>query len=177
MAQAAASASSGGTSLSIRGITAWIVVALPTFLLLWVAAVVAVVGLPYYLTDDPARPDHAMHPWFGAGGVVGLLVGFIGTGLMTIMLLYTVRKWLPFVSFMGSMQFWMRVHVICGLLGPLFIVLHGGVKLPSGFIGIGFWCMTLVALSGFFGRYLFGYFPQTAQGLRVDIKAAQQRLT
>ncbi|MBX2800702.1 MAG: hypothetical protein KTR31_23680 [Myxococcales bacterium] len=107
---------------------------------------------------------------------MGVLLGLIGSGLMYGMLLYTARKWFPFLSFLGNMQFWMRVHVICGLIGPLFILLHGELQLPSGFIGIGFWCMILVALSGFFGRYLFGYFPQTAHGLRVDLQAAQQRL-
>ena len=69
------------------------------------------------------------------------------------------------------------MHVICGLLGPLFIVLHGGMTLPDGFTGIGFWCMVLVAVSGFFGRYLFGYFPQTAHDLRGNLQQAQERLS
>ena len=67
--------------------------------------------------------------------------------------------------------------MLCGLLGPLFIVLHGGVKLPTGFTGIAFWVMILVAVSGFFGRYLFGYFPASAAGLRVDLASEQRKLT
>ena len=175
MAQAAA-----GTQNSARSpwaIAQWAVLGVPSVLLLLLAAVVFVIGVPYYFTEPDLRPDHALHSAYGPGNVVGVLLGFVGTSLMLIMLLYSVRKWIPLLGFLGNMQFWMRVHVLCGLIGPLFILLHGGVKLPSGFIGIGFWCMVLVALSGFFGRYLFGYFPQTAQGLRTDLQAAQARLT
>ena len=96
---------------------------------------------------------------------------------MTIMLLYSVRKWIRFLAFMGSNAFWMRFHMVCGLLGPLFILLHGGMHLPQGFIAIGFWCMILVSFSGFFGRYLFGYFPAVAGDLKLDLAQAQKRLT
>jgi len=177
MAQAVATESSPLATVSIRSAAGWTIIIGSTALLLLVAAVVFLAGLPYYFSDPTARLGHNLHTWYASGGLVGLLLGLIGTALMTVMLLYSVRKWLPFVSFLGHMQFWMRVHVVCGLVGPLFIVLHGGVKTPAGFIGIGFWCMVLVAGSGFFGRYLFGYFPQTAHGLRVDLAAAQKRLT
>lgn len=171
-----AKAATGNNEFNPWAVASWIALGIPTILLCLVALVVFAVGVPYYLTPSEARIEHALHGLYGAGGIIGVLLGLIGTGLMIVMWLYTARKWLPFTTFMGNMQFWMRVHVVCGLLGPLFIVLHGGLHMPSGFIGIGFWCMVLVALSGFFGRYLFGYFPQTAQGLRVDIGAAQERL-
>ena len=95
---------------------------------------------------------------------------------MVILLLYSVHKWIPFLQFMGSSQFWMRFHLLAGLLGPLYILLHGSLKMPSGFIGLGFWFMTGVAVSGFFGRYLFGYFPAAAQGIRADLAKEVKRL-
>lgn len=177
MSSAAAASASGGRKISWWDVASWVLFGGSSFVLLWVAAAVVVIGFPYYLTGAATRPDHPLHEWFGAGGIVGLLLGIVGTGLMTVMGLYSVRKWLPFLSFMGPSTFWMRFHMVCGLLGPLFIILHGGLKLPSGFIGIGFWCMVLVALSGFFGRYLFGYFPAGAAGLRIDIAQAQKQLT
>ncbi|MEQ1504416.1 MAG: hypothetical protein ABMB14_19400 [Myxococcota bacterium] len=163
--------------ISPRALAGWLFLGAFTLLLLFVAAVVLLVGLPYYFTPIHARPDHALYDWYASNRVVGLLLGMVGTGLMTIMLLYSVRKWIPMLTFMGSTQFWMRFHMVCGLLGPMFILLHAELKLPSGYIGVGFWCMVLVAISGFFGRYLFGYFPATAADLKVDLQQAQKRLT
>ncbi len=162
--------------MSARGLAGWAFLTGLVGSLLLVAFVVGLLGAPYYLTPVDARIDHPLHTVFGSGGVVGLLLGIVGTALMVLVLLYSVRKWIPFVSFMGSSRFWMRFHLVAGLLGPFYILLHGSLKLPSGFIGIGFWCMTAVALSGFFGRYLFGYFPATAEGLRMDLQAEQKKL-
>jgi hypothetical protein len=167
----------GAPRMSPRELAGWVFLVGTSGLLLAVAVIVFLVGVPYYLTSDAMRPEHALHDWYRSGGVVGLLLGLIGTGLMTIMLLYSVRKWITFLSFMGSNKFWMRFHMVCGLLGPLFILLHGGLHLPQGFVAIGFWCMVLVAVSGFFGRYLFGYFPAVAGGLKLDLEQAQKRLT
>jgi hypothetical protein len=84
---------------------------------------------------------------------------------------------LPLPAFFGANQFWMRFHQVCGVLGPVFIVLHAELRNPYGFIGVGFWCMVLVGLSGFFGRYLFGYFPATATDRRLNLQEAMSRLT
>jgi hypothetical protein len=37
--------------------------------------------------------------------------------------------------------------------------------------------MILVALSGVFGRYLFGHFPKTEAGLQMDFERAREELT
>lgn len=165
------------TTFDIRQIMSMLFVWGPVVVLIMVALITLIVGFPFYAAPLEDRPDHELRAYFDGGGIVGVLVGLVGTGLMLGLLLYSLRKWFPFLKFMGDMQFWMTVHVIAGLLGPAFIVLHGGFTWPRGFIGIGFWCMVLVALSGFFGRYLFGYFPSAAQGLRVDLQAAQKTLT
>jgi hypothetical protein len=164
------------TGFSPRAVLGWVFLILLTLLLGWTAGIVGIVGIPYYLAPLEARPEHALAEWYGSGRIVGLLLGITGTGLMVIMLLYSVRKWMPFLSFMGSNQFWMRFHMVCGILGPVYILLHAEMKFPSGFIAIGFWCMVFVAFSGFFGRYLFGYFPATAADLKLDLQEAQKRL-
>jgi len=165
-----------GPTLDLRQALSAAFVGTPVVVLLLVAVIALVVGFPFYAAPRNLRPDHELQPYFDGGGTVGIVLGLVGTGLMLLLLLYSVRKWLP-LRFMGGLQFWMNVHVVAGLLGPAYIVLHGAFTWPRGFIGIGFWCMVLVALSGFFGRYLFGYFPSTAQGLRVDLQAAQRRLS
>lgn len=163
--------------LSPRAILGWAFLIVFTLVLGWAAGVVGILGIPYYVMPVDTRHEHALAEWYGSGRILGLLFGIAGAGLMVIMLLYSVRKWLSFMSFMGSNQFWMRFHMLCGLLGPLYILFHAELKMPQGFIAIGFWCMIFVAVSGFFGRYLFGYFPATAADLKLDLQEAQKRLT
>jgi hypothetical protein len=169
-------AAAAPSRISVVGLLGWVFLVGSTALLMAVGVVVTLVGTPYWLTAAAERPDHPLHATFAPGALLGILLGIVGTGLMAVLLLYSVHKWIPFLHRMGSSQFWMRFHLLAGLVGPFYIVLHGGLKLPTGFIGIGFWCMVLVAVSGFFGRYLFGYFPAAAQGLRVDLQKEVARL-
>jgi hypothetical protein len=169
-------ASASAARVSVAGILGWVFLVTSTAALVGVGGLVTVVGLPYWLVSPAERPDHPLHATFAPGALLGILLGIVGTGLMVVLLLYSLHKWVPFLSGMGSSQFWMRFHLLAGLLGPFYIVLHGGLKMPTGFIGIGFWCMVLVAMSGFFGRYLFGYFPAAAQGLRSDLQREVERL-
>ena len=47
--------------------------------------------------------------------------------------------------------------------------MHDGFQLPEGIVAMGFWLMLLVAVSGMFGRYLFGYIPTSAAGHRQTL--------
>lgn len=132
-------------------------------------------GSGYYLLPFEARPDHPYHDLLRPGGRLGVLLGVVGTGLMLAMLSYTVRKWLP-LGFPGSPAWWLRFHMLCGVMGPTLIVLHGGLYLPSGIVAVAFWCMVAVALSGVFGRYVYGHFPRTAAGLEMTASGAKASL-
>lgn len=144
--------------------------------LLILAGSVLVIGLPYYLTPLDERLRHPSHALFAPGRPLGLTLGLIGTALMVALLLYSARKWIPALAFMGSSRSWMTFHFVCGMIAPLFIVLHSALQWPSGFIAIGFWCMVLVSLSGIFGRHLFGYFPQGAANLQQDLSRRKKEL-
>jgi len=156
------SASAASSTSTVWRIVGWVAIGLFSLWLTFVAMVVTGVGVPYFVLDEAVRSDHALHQLYRPAGLVGLATGFLGTGLMVVLLLYSVRKWLPFTGFMGAPPWWMRFHMVCGVLGPVFIVLHEGFKLPTGIVGMGFWLMVFVALSGIFGRYFFGYIPTTA---------------
>ena len=165
-------------TFDFREVISTAVLGVPLLVLLVVAGITLVVGFPYYSTPMELRAEHELRPYFDGGGRVGLWLGLVGSGLMLMLLVYSLRKWVPSLKFLGEMQFWMSIHVMAGLLGPSFIVLHGAFNpFPHGSIGIGFWCMVFVAFSGFFGRYLFGFFPSTAHGLQVDLRAAKKQLT
>jgi len=100
----------------------------------------------------------------------------LGTGLMSGMLLYTLRKWLVRLTWLGDISHWLRFHIICGVMGPAFILLHMAFQLPHGMISIGFWCMMMVAASGVFGRYVYGYFPRMAGGRELAYGEAMSEL-
>lgn len=151
-----------------------------SFVLVALSVLLFVIALPYWVTAPDARDAHRLHFWFASGNIIGLLNGILGTVLMVIMMLYSVRKWMNFLAwmeFLGSMQWWLRFHMVCGVMGPVFIILHGAMKMPSGSVGVAFWCMILVSLSGLFGRYLFGHFPKAAAGRRLDLQFARESLS
>lgn len=144
--------------------------------LMGLATLVALVGAPYYITAEEARPDHPLHIWFKPGARVGLMCGVTGTVLMVVMLVYSVRKWAGNAPVLGAPEWWLRFHQVCGIMGPVFIILHSGIQWPSGLVAVGFWCMILVALSGIFGRYLFGHFPKAVANKTQAMRHVRRQL-
>jgi hypothetical protein len=140
------------------------------------AAAVLLLGRTYYLASPEARELHALHRLLAPGAGGGVALGVLGTGLMLAMLSYTARKRFAHVRWLGPMPMWLRFHVVCGVAGPLFILLHVGLKLPDGLIAVGFWCMVLVALSGVFGRYVYGFLPRLASGRAVAWSEAMEAM-
>jgi len=157
------------SSRSFWSVLGWLSIGSLTAALSFVALVVSLVGIPYFISGGEIREAHFLHELYRPAGLVGLATGFLGTGLMIVLLVYSIRKWLPFTGFMGAPPWWMRFHMVCGLLGPYFIIVHDGFRLPTGIVAMGFWLMLLVAISGMFGRYLFGYIPTTAAGHRQTL--------
>ncbi|HEY6037790.1 MAG TPA: hypothetical protein VIV58_26095, partial [Kofleriaceae bacterium] len=58
----------------------------------------------------------------------------------------------------ASNQFWLDVHLMTGLVGPLFIALHSALRLTT-WVSIPFWSMVAVVISGVIGRYLYTFVP------------------
>ena len=141
------------------------------------AFVLVVLGYEYYSLGYTARKGHPLEHYFGPGGPIGAWLGTIGIVLMLAMLTYSIRKKFPRADWLGPIPAWLLFHIICGVMGPTLILLHIGLVFPTGLAAIGFWCMVLVALSGLFGRYVYGHFPRTAAGLEMDLSKAQETLT
>lgn len=133
-------------------------------------------GGTYWFLPRDARPEHPVHEWLRPGGPVGLWLGVIGTVLMVVMLVYTLRKAVPRARWLGPVPGWLRFHMICGVMGPIYIALHAGLMWPRGVVAIAFWCMVLVALSGVFGRYVYGFFPRNAAGRVEDLDDAREAM-
>lgn len=135
-------------------------------------------GLPYYTLPLSERLLSPLHAWFGPSGLVGQSAGFVAFGLFLFLWLYPIRKRLSFLSFTGSLGRWLDVHVVAGILVPVFGAVHAAWRF-EGIIGLGYAAMVVVALSGVIGRYLYVRIPRARNGLELDreeVAAERRRL-
>ncbi len=110
-------------------------------------------GFPYYRLGLAERLHAPAHAALRPSGAMGLLYGYIGTAFILLLLLYSVRKRVPWLRGLGSLGRWLNAHIFCGIAGPAMITLHSGFRI-TGAIAIGYWAMICVMLSGFVGYYL-----------------------
>jgi hypothetical protein len=120
-------------------------------------------GLDYYRTPLLERAHHDGYWTWKAGGRVGHKLGVIGSSMMVLMLLYSVRKRVGALRRLGPLSRWLDAHIFLGVFGPLLVVLHSGFKV-QGLVALSFWSMVVVASSGVLGRYLYLQIPRTRAG-------------
>ncbi len=123
----------------------------------------AVTGSSYYLAPLVERPRHEAYWALKPGGSMGHAFGTVGSALMVLMLLYSLRKRVRAFRALGDLRLWLHLHIFCGIVGPLLVVLHSSFKV-QGLVALSFWSMIVVALSGFVGRYLYVQLPRRRSG-------------
>ncbi|MGA1867529.1 MAG: hypothetical protein ACMUJM_03170 [bacterium] len=112
---------------------------------------------PYLSVPQYARHHTSLHETHKPSGTIGHGLGIVGSVLMLLCyLLYFFRKRFEFLECFGTLSMWLEIHIFLGILGPLLILFHSALKF-NGIIGIAFWSMVIVVLSGIFGRVIFGY--------------------
>ncbi len=87
---------------------------------------------------------------------IGYALGSIGTGLMAILFIYSLRKRMPSLGVIGSVKTWFRIHMVLGIIGPVFILFHANFRLGSLNSNVALFCLIVVAVSGLIGRYIYG---------------------
>ena len=131
-------------------------------------------GASYYLTPLHERARHPDYWTLKPGGSLGLQFGAAGLVMMTVMHLYSARKRIRLLRGLGALRNWLNGHILMGILGPLFVVLHSSFKV-GGLISISFWSMVAVALSGIFGRYLYLQIPRTRAGEELSLAEVEKQ--
>ncbi|MEW5803783.1 MAG: hypothetical protein AB1847_16945 [bacterium] len=134
------------------------------FRLLWLILVILTAGYlsflykPYIFIPEQVRYlNTALHLRFKPSGTVGHALGVVGTIFMLLSYtLYVLRKRVECFEFLGPLSLWLEIHVFFGILGPVLIVFHSAFAL-KGIVGVAFWLMIVVVISGVFGRFLAGY--------------------
>jgi len=123
---------------------------------LWyaLAAIVAVTAL-YAVAYQQASAFPA------ASGLVGHGIGVLGFILMLMTAtLYSLRKLRTDASW-GSTAWWLKFHMVTGLVGPYMVLLHTAMKF-QGLAGLTMLLTVVVVASGLVGRYLYTAVPRTA---------------
>lgn len=106
---------------------------------------------------------------------IGYALGIIGGVMMLSLLLYSARKRLRSMRWLGGVRFLFRFHMAFGVIGPVLILFHANFSLGSANSTVALVSMLLVAGSGLVGRYFYGRIHQGLYGRRValqDLKAA-----
>jgi hypothetical protein len=124
---------------------------------------IAARGADYYRTPLVERAHHEGYWTWKAGGSVGHKLGIVGSSMMVLMLLYSVRKRAGFLRKAGALSRWLDAHIFLGVFGPLLVVLHSSFKV-QGLVALSFWSMLVVAASGVLGRFLYLQIPRTRAG-------------
>lgn len=130
---------------------------------------------PYYALPVDERPHSLMHAAFKPGGTWGHGFGIVGSALVLLLFLYSVRKrrWLGLR--IGRLSRWLDVHILFGIMGPLLITLHTAGKI-GGIVSISYFSMLAVALSGVFGRYIYMQIPRDIRGHTMGLDAVERRI-
>ncbi len=89
------------------------------------------------------------------GRGIGYALGIIGGSLMLLLLLYSARKRVRWLGFLGSVARWFRFHMVLGILGPLCILYHSNFSVGAANSNVALFCMLTVAGSGLIGRYIY----------------------
>ncbi len=98
-----------------------------------------------------------------AGSVFGLALGITGFLLMLLTeTLYSFRKRSQRARW-GSMESWLKFHIVTGLVGPFMVLLHSSWKF-HGLAGAVSLLTLLIVLSGFVGRYIYTRIPRSLEG-------------
>ena len=85
----------------------------------------------------------------------GYWLGIVGGSMMALLLLYSARKRLHWLRWMGGIPAWFEIHMVLGVVGPILVLFHANFHLGSSNSNVALICMLLVAGSGVVGRYIY----------------------
>jgi hypothetical protein len=105
---------------------------------------------------------------------IGYALGIIGGSLMLLLFLYSARKRIPWLQFLGSTTGWFRYHMVLGVLGPLCILYHANFGLGAANSNVALFCMLTVAGSGLFGRYVYARIHHGLYGSKLSLAELRQ---
>ncbi|MDF1543672.1 MAG: hypothetical protein P1R58_01070 [bacterium] len=149
-------------------------------LLLYVAGLLFVLlvawyGREYYNLPLTERPHAELHKELKPSGFAGHGLEIVGSCMILLLFLYSLRKRNKLGLRFGRMNRWLDIHIWFGIIGPLLITLHTAMKF-NGIVSISYFSMMAVMLSGFIGRYVYMQIPRDETGLVLSLDQVDERL-
>ena len=111
-----------------------------------------------------------------AGSRLALTCGYLGTALMVLSMAYLLQRRFGWFHRTATNQFWLDVHLMTGIVGPMFIVVHSALRLTT-WVSIPFWSMVAVVASGVLGRYLYTLVPSLTSRHDLEILDHRRAIT
>lgn len=130
-------------------------------------ATISLLGYGYSIRDNST---------LSAADGTGYLLGILGGSFMLLLLLYPLRKKLRFMHHWGPVKHWFRLHMLLGVLGPVFILFHSNFSLGSTNSNLAMIAMLLVAGSGLVGRYIYQKIHFGLYGHRATLEELRNNL-
>ncbi len=143
-------------------------------LVLFVLVAICLAGARYYLEPMAVRVRSPWHAWLKPSGYIGQSAGLLALAIFLFLWLYPVRKKFRRLAFTGAISRWLNAHVLAALALPLLVAVHAAWRF-GGVIGLGFWSMMVVWLSGIVGRYIYARIPRGRAGVELTREEIARR--
>lgn len=104
---------------------------------------------------------------------IGYALGIFGAVFMAVLFIYSLRKRMSGLEAIGSVKMWFRIHMVLGILGPVFILFHANFSLGSLNSNVALFSMLIVAGSGVIGRYIYSRIHYGLYGKRATLTGLQ----
>jgi len=114
--------------------------------IIWTIVVAALIAWGMH-----ARLERYITPQRG----IGYWLGITGGSMMLLLLIYSARKRVSWLRWMGGIPAWFEFHMVLGVVGPVLILFHSNFSLGATNSNVALICMLLVAGSGVVGRYIY----------------------
>ena len=107
---------------------------------------------------------------------LGYNLGIIGGVFMLVLLLYPLRKKIRWLSRLGAIKHWFRIHMALGIIGPTLILYHSSFSLGSVNSNVALFCMIIVAASGLVGRFIYTRIHYDLYGEKMSLAELKDSL-
>lgn len=139
-----------------------------------------VLPLPYYLIlglELAALIGLYAGREVSAADRIGHTIGWVGTGSMIAMHVYSVRRRVRALARWGRLRTWLQVHIFLGLQGAMLVTFHSlHLKTLVNMSGLTLLFTLIVVGSGMFGRYLFAFIPKNISGERLTAREVETEI-
>lgn len=116
-------------------------------------------GWSFYLLGLHERPDHPDYKLLRPSGLIGNGYGFAASVLIVTNLLYLARRRIPRFR-LGSMRFWLDLHVFSGLSAAMLVGFHSAFQLRSPLATMTAVSLAVVVVTGIIGRLFYALVPE-----------------